>query len=299
MASYAGRGLGSLLTALNRHLERNPLASSVIYANPRDFFGSSYRSAKNMSSGLISRRSFLAFAASVASPTLPAKKRNISLAGRWSFALDRDDAGVKTRWFARTLPSTDRIDLPGILQTQGYGDDITAETQFVAALPRDMAWYKLPQYAAYTQPRHVKVPYLSQPVKHYLGVAWYQREIEVPTTWRGKRVTLTLERTRRHTSLFLDDTPMGNCTSLVSAHEYDLGLISPGRHRLSIRIDNRMILPYRPDGHSVSDAEGGTWNGIVGRIELAATTPVWVDDAQVYPDVAAKSALLAGPEQGS
>ncbi len=44
------------------------------------------------------------------------------------------------------------ISLPGILQTQGYGDDITAETQFVAALPRDMRWYLLPQYAAYTKP---------------------------------------------------------------------------------------------------------------------------------------------------
>jgi hypothetical protein len=49
-----------------------------------------------------------------------------------------------------------------------------------------------------------------------------------------------------------------------------------------------MILPYRPDGHSVSDALGGTWNGIVGRIELTSTSPVWIDDAQAFPDLAKK-----------
>ena len=109
-----------------------------------------------------------------------------SLAGEWLFSLDRDDVGVKETWFAQDLPATTHIALPGILQTQGYGDDITAETKFIAALPRDMAWYKLPQYAAYTKPGHVEVPYLSQPVKHYLGVAWYQRDIEIPAALARK-----------------------------------------------------------------------------------------------------------------
>jgi hypothetical protein len=155
-----------------------------------------------------------------------------------------------------------------------------------------MAWYKLPQYAAYTKPGHVEVPYLSQPVKHYLGVAWYQREIDIPAAWRGKRVGLTLERTRWQTNVYLDEKEIGSCHSLVAPHEYDLGLVAPGKHRLSIRIDNRMILVYRPDGHSVSDGEGGTWNGIVGRIELAATSPVWIDDAQVFPNVGDKTAQI-------
>ena len=215
-----------------------------------------------------------------------------SLAGQWRFSLDRGDVGAKGRWFAQDLPGTSQISLPGILQMQGYGDDIEATTQFVAALPRDMAWYKLPQYAEYTKPGHVEVPYLSQPVKHYLGVAWYQREIDIPAAWNGKRVALTLERTRWQTTVYLDGQEIGSCHSLVAPHEYDLGIVALGAHRLTIRIDNRMILPYRPDGHSVSDAEGSTWNGIVGRIELAATSPVWIEDAQVYPDLAGKLARV-------
>ena len=216
-----------------------------------------------------------------------------SLAGEWRFALDRDDVGVKETWFSHDLAATTRITLPGILQTQGYGDDITAETQFIAALPRDMAWYKLPQYAEYTKPGHVLVPYLSQPVKHYLGVAWYQRDIEIPAAWKEKRVGLTLERTRWVTTVYVDDKEMGTCRSLVAPHDCDLGILTPGRHRLSICVDNRMQQPpYRYDAHSVSDAEGSTWNGIVGRIELAATSPVWIDDAQVFPNLENKSAQI-------
>jgi beta-galactosidase len=215
-----------------------------------------------------------------------------SLAGEWLFSLDRDNVGIKETWFSKDLPVTSHISLPGILQTQGYGDDITAETKFIAALPRDMAWYKLPQYAEYTKPGNVKVPYLSQPVKHYLGVAWYQREIDIPATWAKKRVGLTLERTRWQTTAYVDDKEIGSCHSLVAPHDYDFGILTPGKHRLSIRIDNGMLYPYRYDAHSVSDAEGSTWNGIVGRIELSATSPVWIEDAQVFPNVAGKSAHI-------
>lgn len=206
-----------------------------------------------------------------------------SLAGEWRFALDRADAGVKDQWFARDL--ADRIVLPGILQAQGYGDEISVDTPWVAALPRDMRWHLLPQYQAYTKPGNVKMPYLSQPPRHYLGVAWYQRDIEIPPAWQQKRIVLTLERARWETSAYVEQKRVGSCRSLVAPHEYDLGMLSAGKHRLSVRIDNRMILPYRPDGHSVSDAMGSTWNGIVGKIELTATSPVWIEDAQVYPNV--------------
>ena len=252
-------------------------------------------------SARLTRRKFLALtgataahAALYAAPTPPTPPRAgaQSLAGEWRCALDRADTGVAEAWFSRGLPTGSTISLPGILQTQGYGDEIEATTHFVAALPRDMAWYKLPQYAAYTKPGHVEVPYLSQPVKHYIGLAWYQRDFEVPAAWRGKRIGLTLERTRWQTTVYLDEKQIGSCRSLVAPHEYDLGIVAPGTHRLSIRIDNRMVLPYRPDGHSVSDAEGGTWTGIVGRIELAATSPVWIEDAQIFPNVAARSARI-------
>ena len=251
-----------------------------------------------MSDSSLSRRHFVALAATVSAGSafglhalpVPASEGAVSLAGQWRFSLDREDAGLQQEWYTKTLAGDANIQLPGILQIQGFGDEITAETPFVAALPRDMAWYKKPEFVKYAHTGQVKVPYLSQPVRHYLGVAWYERTIEIPIAWSGRRVELFLERTRWQTTVFLDGRRVGSCHSLVTPHEYDLGVVPAGRHRLSIRIDNRMIYPYRPDGHSVSDAEGGTWNGIVGRIELRTTPQVWLEDVQVFPDLKSKSA---------
>src|SRR5689334_16956377 len=137
----------------------------------------------------------------------------LNLAGDWRFAMDRSDTGVAEQWFARDL--ADRIKLPGILQSQGYGDEISVDTPWVAALPRDMRWYRLPQYAAYTKPGNIKMPYLAQPPRHYLGVAWYQRDVDIPPAWQGERVHLLLERPRWETIVWVDDQKIGSCNSLV------------------------------------------------------------------------------------
>lgn len=211
------------------------------------------------------------------------------LSGEWRFAMDRDDEGVNQAWFTRDLK--DGIALPGILQAQGYGDDITAKTPWVLSL-YDKNWDQREDYKTHTAAGNVKVPFLSQPPKHYLGAAWYQRDIDVPAAWRGKRVALFLERPRWGSTLWIDARKIGSNLSLVAEHEYDLGLLAPGRHRVSIRVDNRMLMAYRPDAHSVSDSLGMSWNGIVGKMELRATSPVWLDDAQVYPDVKSRTARV-------
>jgi beta-galactosidase len=230
-------------------------------------------------------------------PCLRAQPATQSIAGEWRFALDRADAGVTEAWFNRDLP--DRIKLPGALQSQGYGNDIATDTPWVVALGD--AWWKLqpPELIAkFSQPGKVEVPFLSQPPKHYLGAAWYQRDIEVPTNWSGRRLALFLERTRWETTVWLDGNKLGSHNSLVAPHEYELGRPAPGRHRLTIRIDNRQIVRdprndgHGVDSHAISDALGSTWNGIVGRIELQATTPVWIHDAQVFPSVERKSARI-------
>src|SRR5512137_1998286 len=87
-----------------------------------------------------------------------APPNTIDLASTWRFALDRGDTGLSESWFSKSLAGTELIQLPGILQAQGFGDDISVNTPWVAALPRDMRWFSLPQYAAYTNPGSVKMP---------------------------------------------------------------------------------------------------------------------------------------------
>ncbi|MFL6332619.1 MAG: sugar-binding domain-containing protein [Pyrinomonadaceae bacterium] len=222
---------------------------------------------------------------------------SLPLAGVWRFGLDRADAGVRERWFERDLPET--IKLPGVLQAQGYGNEISTRTPWVLSL-YDHFWYLREDYKAYTLPGAVKVPFLSQPPRHYVGVAWYQRDIDIPESWRGRRVVLFMERPRWESTVWVDSAAVGSNNSLVAPHEFDLGQLAPGRHRLTVRVNSSMILPYRPDAHSVSDSLAGSWNGIVGRIELSTTGKVWIEDARVFPDVAKRSVRIevsvGGPE---
>ncbi len=211
----------------------------------------------------------------------------IPLAGTWRFALDRNDVGTNENWFSKALP--DKIKLPGILQAEGYGDDISTNTPWVLGLGD--AWWKIQPAALrdhFSQPGHVEVPFLSQPPKHYLGAAWYQRNINIPAKWSGRHFTLYLERAHWQSTVWVDDHPYPANNSLVAPHITDLGQLTPGKHRLTIRVDNRTQLPsvgHLIDSHSISDALGAAWNGIVGQIELRSTPPVWIEDVQAFPNV--------------
>ena len=218
-----------------------------------------------------------------------AADNSISLGGAWRFELDRADAGIREQWFERRLP--DKIHLPGSLPAQGIGDDITTNTPWIGGV-RQSPWFTAPEYAKYRQPGAMKLPFWLQPEKYYAGVAWYQRDIEIPNNWKGKRIVLSLERPHWETRVWANDKLIGTNTSLATPHEYDLGQLGPGKHTLTIRVDNRMIIDIGENSHAVSDHTQGNWNGIVGKIVLRATPPLWLEDVQIYPNTAGKSALV-------
>ena len=241
----------------------------------------------------MNRLFFLALSLCLGSLSASAAK-TISLAGQWRFALDRKDAGVNEKWFTKNLP--DKIQLPGVLQAQGYGDDISTNTPWVSSLGD--AWWKIQPAdlrEKFSQPGSVKVPFLAQPPKHYLGAAWYQRDLNITTDWSRQRLKLSFERVHWKSTVWLDEKEIGSDISLSTPHEYDLGMVTPGKHRLTLRVDNRTQLPlagHLVDSHSLSDALGATWNGIVGKIELRAKPPVWIEDVQIFPNAETKSALV-------
>ena len=84
------------------------------------------------------------------------------LAGQWRFKMDRDDVGVTQKWYDSDVP-TDHINLPGILQAQGYGDDISVDTPWVATPRLSSQWWNSQPASVrdkYSQPGHVEVPFL-------------------------------------------------------------------------------------------------------------------------------------------
>jgi hypothetical protein len=225
-------------------------------------------------------RTLLAFLLLVASTAAASQPAHLSLAGQWRFELDRSNIGIQQKWFNRSLAS--KINLPGSLPAQGIGDDVTVDTKWTGDII-DKSWFTAPEYAAYRKPGNVKVPFWLQPEKYYAGVAWYQRDIDIPTGWSSKRVVLTLERPHWETRVWIDGKALGSNDSLSTPHEYDLGSVAAGRHRLTIRVDNGLVVDIGVNSHSISDHTQGNWNGIVGLIELRVTPRAWLEQVTLYP----------------
>jgi hypothetical protein len=218
------------------------------------------------------------------------KGNKMDLSGKWSFQLDPQDQGIDEQWYNQHLADT--ISLPGSLQAQGFGEEVGVDTHWTGQIV-DRSYYTDARYAPYRQPGNIKVPFWLQPAKVYTGAAWYQREIEIPTAWEGQRICLVLERVHWETRLWVDGQAAGSRNSLSTAHVYDLGIgLAPGRHTLTLRVDNRLVVNVGINANSVTDHAQTNWNGIVGRIELTAGGPLWIEEVQVYPEVGEKTARV-------
>lgn len=236
--------------------------------------------------GLVQSLGFAPFLGLIAPSVASATIGGSDLGGTWRRALDQDDAGLAQRWHERVLP--DKLPLPGSLEHQGVGNPVTLTTPWTGDI-HDKSFFTAPDYARYRQAGDVKAPFFLQPDSWYRGPAWYQRDIEIPASWRGKRVELFLERPHWETQVWIDERALGRSDALHVPHRYDLGIVEPGRRRLTIRVDNRMIVEIGHNGHGVTDHTQGNWNGIAGRIELRATEPVWIDRVDLHPSLAERT----------
>lgn len=163
----------------------------------------------------------LALLSVLAMVSCSAPEQEVSLAGEWRFALDPADVGVKEQWAQKEL--TDNVMLPGSLQEQGKGDDIGVDTEWTGSV-LDKSWYTADEYAKYREPGNVKVPFWLNPDKYYKGVAWYQRDIEIPESWSGKSVLFDFERAHWETVLYIDGQEVGRSDALQVPHRYHLPL---------------------------------------------------------------------------
>lgn len=211
----------------------------------------------------------------------------LSLAGQWAFALDPEDIGEKQEWQKTKLQEF--ITLPGSLQEQGKGNDVELSTPWTGQIV-DSSYFHDPQYAPYRQEGNIKVPFWLTPDKHYVGVAWYQKEIHIPENWNDRTVILELERTHWVTACFLDGEKAGERTSLQTPHRYVFTGLQPGKHILTLRVDNRLHVDLGVNAHSISDHTQSNWNGIIGNIKLVSKPSLYIESVQIYPSIQEKSA---------
>lgn len=126
------------------------------------------------------------------------------------------------------------------------------------------------------------------------GEARYRKDVQVPESFKDKRVFLHLERTK-HTTVFVDGRRVGTCNLLQTPHRYDLtGFLTPGAHTITVVVDNRKS--HYPGGvgnsHALVEHTQTNWNGILGDIFLEACPSAMIESAMVLPRPEDKTACV-------
>ena len=164
----------------------------------------------------------------------------LDLAGRWAVCLEDPSRQIPDD----ELPDAflDALTLPGTTDLAGLGTE-PAKTDETSRLSR----------------RHA-----------FIGRAWYQRAIRIPHAWKGQEVFLTLERTKA-ARIFVDGRPVSTSNDISTSQTHPLGILKPGRHSLTVCVDNGGGVPalVMRSSHMFSEDTQTNWNGILGRICLS------------------------------
>lgn len=181
-----------------------------------------------------------------------AQRTVIDLSGKWIFST------------SATSETPETITLPGTTDTNGKGKK-NLRTDETTRLSR-----------IYT----------------FSGKAYYSRDIVIPASWKGKTVTLFLERTKPST-VYVDGKECGHCDDISVPHEYDLtALLKPGSHRITVMVDNGNSVPEQVlrNSHACTEDTQTNWNGIIGRIYLEArSSAIAIESIKTAPDAKGNS----------
>ena len=163
-------------------------------------------------------------------------KNIIDLSGKWEFSLDR--GGILGEGFT----PEGKVHLPGTTDTNLKGDPCEDST-LTTHLSRRFS---------------------------YIGKAWYRRSFRVPRRLRGSDLVLTLERTKP-TTVYLDGKEIGKSNDISTAQRFPLGILSKGKHLLTIAVDNSGGVPSQviSSSHMYSEDTQTNWNGIIGVIAIS------------------------------
>lgn len=187
----------------------------------------------------------------------PPKREQIDLNGTWEFRLDPNSAGEAGGWASGRERFAESIRVPGAWQAQGFG-----------------------------KPSGV--------LRHdYSGKAWYRREIAVPGSWKGRSISLRVGGVLRRAKFFVNGEAAGEHDGFSTPFSIDVTKhIHPGATNTLVFLVENPANPIEesPDKQKATEPTGminyiGNWGGIYGKVELEATSPAWMDEVSIAPEI--------------
>ncbi|HET7473260.1 MAG TPA: glycoside hydrolase family 2 TIM barrel-domain containing protein, partial [Candidatus Limnocylindrales bacterium] len=176
--------------------------------------------------------------------------RRIELDGRWRFQLLRSPAAA---------PGDDwgEIDVPGLWTMAGFDDQ--------------------PHYT------NVQMPFPGFPpaVPDDNPTGIYERDVEVPEAWRGRRVVLHVGAAESVLIVSIDGLEIGISKDSHLAAEFDISAVAPpGRHLLTLRVVKWSDATY------IEDQDQWWHGGITRSVFLYETGPVYLADVRATAGLA-------------
>ncbi|WP_373524170.1 sugar-binding domain-containing protein [Aquiflexum sp.] len=185
-------------------------------------------------------------------------EKELSLAGNWHVALDSMDVGENEKWF-ENFPNSEIMEVPGTLDMADLGIKNNLEPTLTNEVLSHLARKR-----------------------QYIGKAWFQKSIQIPSEWKDQEIELTLERIIWGSKVWINGSYVGNQESLVSPHRFKIqDQLKPGKNILTVCIDNsdlypniniagsKYVEPFSKDmAHGYTNHTQIKWNGIIGEISL-------------------------------
>lgn len=118
----------------------------------------------------------------------------------------------------------------------------------------------------------------------------YQREFDIPSAWKGKRVLLHFGAVDWKTDVWVNDVKVGHHTGGFTPFSFDItpALFSKGKNQLKVKVWDPTDKGPQPRGKQVSNPEGIWYTPVSGIWQTVWLEPVaekYIHNLRITPDV--------------
>lgn len=190
------------------------------------------------------------------------------LNGEWQFAFHEDPSELPGSYDDLTADEWDSIDVPGVWQTQGYGQRIYTNSS--------ITWdvYE-PEQDGELDPNDdgiVDVPGVNDDGLNPVGT--YRRSFSVPDSWDGRQTFLHFEGVKQAFFMWVDGEYVGFRTGSMTPAEFDISdhVESGGDHQITVQVY------HWSDSEALETIDMFRYAGIFRSVYLFATPTVHLRD---------------------
>ncbi len=207
-------------------------------------------------------------------------EQEIDLSGQWSYTLAPNNDANTTNYLAYNF--TKSIQFPSleaypIIKNKTYSKLQANEFWTTKDTLYDISIEPIFTYSDSHQENKSEI-------NDHEGNIWYQKKFELPTSWKEKHVTLTLERCLYETEAWLNSNYLGAQNSKATAHHYDLSnALQTENNTITIKVKKHTpSIAYTPALKIKKE-------DIRGEIALKAKPYIYINTIALLPNIKDKT----------